>query len=406
MIQQNRGSFNFKELSYLQSFLIVGSLIAIGFFLQFFVGAVNVTILKFPVNLIMLLLIIVLIVTGHFKHKNNSFVVWLSSAKAAISSIVGFSVISLLMGFVTQEESNNKLVQNFGLNNIAYNWAYIFSLFILIITLGFATIKRIYPFKKRNFWYILNHLGLWITLTAANFGFPDQTHLRMNVSTSQFNNYAYNEHGSVFGLPFEIKQTDFKLINYNPKIAIMDSETSMNNINKSTNTVEVTENNSKRLKDWSILTTKYYPSAIKVGNNVISLDTVGSAPAAFVQVENIITNEKTQGWICSGNELFDKTSISLDASHTLVMLFPQQKEMSLGIEIVENEVSKLKTISINSPQNYDGWKMYIFSFSDKKGKWSNTSTIELIKEPWQPFVFFGLGMLIIGSFFVFWRGKK
>jgi hypothetical protein len=50
--------------------------------------------------------------------------------------------------------------------------------------------------------------------------------------------------------------------------------------------------------------------------------------------------------------------------------------------------------------------MYIFSFNEQKGKWSNTSVIELIKDPWQPFVFLGLGMMIIGSFFVFWRGKK
>lgn len=406
MIQPPKYFLKFKELSYLQSFLIVAGLIIIGFVLQLFIGGVNITAFRFPVNLIILLMIILFILVGYLKHKSKPLIIWLSSTKAAISAIVGFSFISILMGFITQEETTNKLVENLGLNNIAFSWAYIFSLLFLVVTLGFATVKRIFPFKKQNVWFLLNHLGLWITIVAANFGFPDQTHLRMNISTAQYNNYAYGESGEMVGLPFEIMQTSFKLENYNPKLAIMDIETSMNSIKKGTNTVEVTDNASKILKNWSIKIIKYHQFARKIGSKVASIDSIGSAPAAFVRAENIITKQIKQGWISSGNVLFEKTDLSLDASHTLVMMFPQQKEMSLGIYIKANEIQTVRTIAINSPQKFDGWNMYIFSFNQQKGKWSNASVIELIKDRWQPLVYVGLFLMIIGSFFVFWRGKK
>lgn len=318
MDQQENRTSTFSELSYAVSFLFVTVLQIFGFALQWFVGSVDITLLRFPVNVIIVILLLSIIVLGHFKFKKSQIVRWLSSTKAAISSIVGFSFISVLMGFISQEETTNLVVKNVGLNAIASSWAYLFSLLYLIIVLGFATIKRIFPFKKQNFWYILNHLGLWIVLIAANFGYPDTTHLRMDISASRFTDIAYDINGNFQVLPFEIKQKNFYLENYNPKL---------------------TDNN-KSMAD------------------------------------------------------------------TLIRLQPTLKEVSLNVCIQKNEKQIEKTIAVNKPQNYNGWKIYLYSFNEQKGKQSNTSVIELIKEPWQPIVFLGLGMLILGSLFVFWRGKK
>ena len=368
--------------------------------------SINISLLRFPLNGIILLFLILTIIIGHYYFRNNSIVKWLSSTKAAISSIVGFSVISLLMGFISQGTTTNSFVSHLGLNNISFGWAYIFALLFLVLALGFATVKRIYPLKKQNFWYILNHLGLWITLVAANFGFADQVHLRMNVSDADYSNFAFDESGMIHELPFRVKQTNFKLENYNPKLTVIDKKTSMYSLKTGKNTIEVKENARLTIENWSISILKNYNSARNLRNNILPFDSVGCAPAALVSVENLITKEKKQGWISSGNPLIDRTSIELDNLHTLVMLPPMTKEMSLTLNVKSANKSSVKTIAVNSPQKVDGWKMYIFSFNEQKGKWSNTSVIELIKDPWQPFVFLGLGMMIIGSFFVFWRGKK
>jgi hypothetical protein len=88
------------------------------------------------------------------------------------------------------------------------------------------------------------------------------------------------------------------------------------------------------------------------------------------------------------------------------MLLPTSKDIRLGVSVKKkNEMSDC-SIAVNSPGYFEGTKIYIVDFNEQKGKWSNTTTIELIKDSWQPFVYLGLMMMIIGSFFVFWRGNK
>jgi hypothetical protein len=397
---------NKTDITYLHSFMIAFGCIALGFLLQIFIGSVKVDLIRFPVNFVFLVLLLLLISIGHFKYKQSPIVQWLASPKAAIVSIVGFSVISLLMGFITQGDTTNSIIRNLGLNNIAFSWTYIFSLLLLIVALGFATVKRIYPFRKKNFWYILNHLGLWITLVAANFGFADQSHLRMNISTSTYSTFAYDEAGGFQEMPFQVKQTSFKLENYTPKLTIIDNKTSMLSMKSGKNTIEAKQNTSLKIENWRITILKSYGSAREFKNVIFGFDSIGTAPATLVQVENINTKEIKQGWVSYGNLLINKLSITLDSSHSLVMLMPTTKEMILGIGIKKKDKISDYTIAVNSPQSINGWKIYLFDFNEQQGKWSNSSVIELIKEPWQPLVFLGLGMMIIGSFFVFWRGKK
>jgi len=308
------------------------------------------------------------------------------------------------MGFITQDESGSLIVQRLGLNNIAFSWAYLFSFLLLLFALGFATIKLIIPLIKKNTWYILNHLRLWITLVAANFGVADQTHLRLKIADDEYKNIAYGKDNEITILPFEVKQTAFTVENYNAKLSLIDTNTS-NNDKKNKNSFEITENTTKILKNWSITTLKYYSAARFLKNDIFPFDSIGTAPAVLVRAENVKTKEIKEGWISTGNELIEKSDLTLNDSQTLIMLPPTQKEMTLTVSILDKEKTIEKTIAVNSPQSYDGWKMYIFNFDDQKGNWSNSSIIELIRDKWQPFVYLGLAMLIIGSFFVFWRGK-
>jgi len=279
---------NSKEPNFKQSFIFTTGLIGLGFVIQWFGGGLDLTYLKFPVNFIILLFVCLVICIGYFKYPNSHLVEWLSSTKAAITSIIGFSFITLLMGFITQEDNTNKFITGFGLNNIAYSWQYSLSLLYLMFSLGFATIKRIYPFHVKNFWYILNHLGLWIALCAANFGFVDQLHLRMKINPNEYMSFAIDQDGGFYNMPFNVIQT---------------------------------------------------------------------------KAENL----------------------------------------SLYIDVLESDIVTPLQISINNPAKLHGWNFYVFDINNGNKK---SSVIEIIKEPWQPLVYIGLIMMIIGSFFVFWRGKK
>lgn len=287
-----------KELSYKQSFIVTGIVLLLGFLLQWFTSGINPANFRFPVNVVLLLAISTFIFVGYFKFPNAGVVSWFSSTKVAIGSIVGFSVITLMMGLIPQVPSTNSIVNGLGLNNIAYSWQYVFSLIYLIFALGFATIKRIFPFHLKNSWYILNHLGLWIALTAANFGFVDQIHVRMKINDVAYSSFATDEKGQFYGLPFEILQTGF-----------------------------------------------------------------------------------------------EKPANSAD-------------NVKLQMNVNDYKSIQPATISVNNPYKTKGWRIYFFDAPLGKNIKSNTAVIELIKEPWQPFVNTGLAMMIVGSFFVFWRGKK
>lgn len=58
-------------------------------------------------------------------------------------------------------------------------------------------------------------------------------------------------------------------------------------------------------------------------------------------------------------------------------------------------------IEVNSPLSVEGWKIYQLSYDTSMGRWSETSVLELVRDPWLPFVYAGLGMMMLGAVFMF-----
>jgi hypothetical protein len=52
-----------------------------------------------------------------------------------------------------------------------------------------------------------------------------------------------------------------------------------------------------------------------------------------------------------------------------------------------------------------GWKLYQLSYDERFGKYSPTSTIELVKDPWLPVVYLGVFMMIAGAIYLFFIGN-
>ena len=58
-------------------------------------------------------------------------------------------------------------------------------------------------------------------------------------------------------------------------------------------------------------------------------------------------------------------------------------------------------IEVNRPLSVEGWKIYQLSYDTSMGRWSETSVLELVRDPWLPFVYVGLGMMMLGAVFMF-----
>lgn len=64
------------------------------------------------------------------------------------------------------------------------------------------------------------------------------------------------------------------------------------------------------------------------------------------------------------------------------------------------------TIEVNKPLTIDGWKIYQFSYDMSKGAQSQMSIFELVTDPWMPFVYVGIYLMLAGAVLVFVTAQR
>ena len=85
------------------------------------------------------------------------------------------------------------------------------------------------------------------------------------------------------------------------------------------------------------------------------------------------------------------------------------KRYASEVEIVTSDDERIQTtIDVNKPAKVDGWKIYQYSYDTQMGKQSQTSTLELVSDPWLPLVYAGIYMMLAGavSMLLFGQVKK
>ena len=63
------------------------------------------------------------------------------------------------------------------------------------------------------------------------------------------------------------------------------------------------------------------------------------------------------------------------------------------------------TIRVNKPLSVHGWKIYQYSYDEAKGSESDISVFELVRDPWLPYVYIGIFMMLVGALSLFLNGK-
>ena len=64
-------------------------------------------------------------------------------------------------------------------------------------------------------------------------------------------------------------------------------------------------------------------------------------------------------------------------------------------------MQKDDTVDVNHPLAVEGWKIYQLGYDEMRGKESEYSILELVRDPWLPFVYTGIYMLITGAVWMF-----
>ncbi len=398
----------FKQpYGYIESFILGGIFVILGFIVEIITPAHGLVFPKSPTNIYILLILILFIIFIQIFLTKYYFFKWLSSVPVAISTISWTTFLVLIMAIVPQKvDIFDGFMEKFGFTYMSENWAMIFITFLLLISLGLITIKRAKPFNKKNFGFLLNHLGLWIVIASASIGSGEQIRLKMYVTENANPVWQASDKNNMYDLSIAIKLIDFELEQYNPEIALIDNSTGDVVIDKKNKVFLIEKGDEYRLNNMTIKIDDFVPLSVYIDGNYVVFFDEGAVPAAKISVFDKDENLITTSWISCGSKLMNPNILKIDSLYSIALLEPQPKKYSSELELFAKDGTTEKvTIEVNKPYTFKGWKIYQISYDESMGRWSETSVLELVRDPWLPVVYLGLFMILAGVVYIFWFGK-
>lgn len=392
---------------YPEGWLFCLGLLATGMALQLSIGGLSPTALAWPVNIAIGGVFTAFLIIGWVFFKKNNFINWLGRVPAALTSIALITFLVIIMGFTLQDSSQNPAwVQTLGLSEMTRSWPFLFAMFFFLASLGMATLKRLVPFKGRNIGFFLNHAGLYIAILAGMLGAADLQRYTMEIYEGEIVWVAQNNHGHLVEMPLALQLVSFNKEEFKPKAAVIERWSDRIAPEGLRQMFEVNTGNSSTIMDWDIEIVNFQEFSGRIGERYEAVNSYGAAPSAFVTATHRQTGAKTEGWISSGSFMHPHEFLYLNVDYALAMTIPRASSYSSDVVIYSQsgEVRE-ERIEVNHPVSAEGWKLYQYSYDDRFGRWSPSSVIEAIRDPWLPVVYTGIFMLLAGSVYLMTLGK-
>ncbi|MEX1381858.1 cytochrome c biogenesis protein ResB [Lutibacter sp.] len=392
---------------YVESFFIGFGLMITGFFLEVFVASDTPFTVAYPYNIIFLIGYVALLVVLYKWFSNTQVIRWLTKVPASISSISLVTLLVMIMGIIPQVASESNFVNNLGLNKITSNWAFLLILFQFLTCLGLISIKRIAQFKWSNVGFILNHVGLFLALTAGMLGTGDLQRLSINTYEGKPSWIAIDAQKNQVELPFAFYLKDFIIDEYHPKLALVDNKTGTIAQNNGKNLYLIEKGETYYFQNFEVTVDEYFETSGRIGNRYHFVNELGAPPSAKITVKNTTNDSIQNAWISSGSFSHPYESLKISDAYSMVMTIPEIKKFSSDIDILTKDGERISTVlEVNKPFKFRGYKIYQLSYDDKMGKWSDLSVLELVRDPWLPVIYIGIFMMIAGAIYMFWMGNK
>ena len=139
----------------------------------------------------------------------------------------------------------------------------------------------------------------------------------------------------------------------------------------------------------------------------IEFHSMGATYAVYLKAVNQKNQTTKEGWVSCGSFLFPYKAIRLDSLTSLVMPEREPQRFASEVKIYTQEGTITEgTIEVNRPMEIEGWKIYQLSYDETKGRWSDVSVFELVRDPWLPFVYAGIIMMMAGAVCLFVSAQK
>ena len=384
-----------------EGWAICAGLLITGFGLQLITGPVQAGLFQYPVNVAGGLIFLLVLCIGFVVSRKITVVQWFSGLTASITSLSALLSVVLVMGFVGP-----------GIERITMSWPFVLLFLYFLFVLGFVTLKRIVSFRWWDVPFMLNHAGLFITLLAAILGNGDLRRLRMTVPLENPEWRASDEKNEMIELPLAIELRSFTIDEYPPKLMLIDNTTGKALPEKQPENILVEEIPlAGNLQGWKVEVTRSLPMAACVMGqdtvNFVEFHSEGATTALYVKARNELTGRQKEGWVSCGSFLFPYKALRLDSLTSLVMPEREPQRFASEVKIYTQEGTITEgTIEVNRPMEIEGWKIYQLSYDESKGRWSDISVFELVRDPWLPVVYAGIIMMMLGAVCLFVNAQK
>lgn len=411
---------------YRESIAITIGIFLVGMMLQLSLGSFNFYLLHAPYNIVLGAFIILLTIGLSFV--KNSFVTWLASVPLSVTLIGSLLLMTILMGLIPQYSRVNTnlhlhldqatagdvvnyIFVRLGLKQVTTSWPFVLLYNFTLFVLGLVTARRLHNFKKSDYAFYLNHLGLWLFLFAAGYGSADLYRYVMYVNKGDVEWRVRSDNDDILELDIAIKLHNFKMEEYPPKLAILENKTGDVLPLGRPQYFQIDEKvKQTNIAGWDVQIKDYIHEAVrKTDTTFQAIPMTGSMPAIELSVTNTKTNKTVEGWVTCGSIDQFVMPLELDSLHSLVMTTPEPKRFTSEITVITKDSTEEPIhaiVEVNKPLKVGSWMIYQYDYDKEFGKASQRSGFELVYDPWLNIVYAGIIMLALGAVCMLWVGNK
>ena len=405
---------------YAEGFLLAIAICLAGIILQLSIGKIEPALFAFPVNSIIGALFLTGLLVVHLLAGKKSIIRWLSGVYATIAALALLLTLSMVLGLIPQHPQETtkeflppNLFGRLGWYQMTTSWPFVLLCFYTLVILGLTTLRRTAQKQTwRDIGFYLNHLGLFTAMLGGILGSADMERHTMSVQEGAVEWRSNNDSGEIKELPLAIQLDSFLIEEYPPKLVIIENETGrMLPVSRPVSYMFEGVDKTTQLAGYTVEIIDYLPHAAvfrdSAFTNVVPMMMEGTAEAIKVRVSKPGLSQPAEGWVSNGSYLFPHSVLQIDDVISVAMPQQEVKRYSSHVTVYTEEGATIQAvIEVNKPLSVEEWMIYQYSYDDAKGKYSDTSLFELVRDPWLKVVYTGIFMLLAGALFLFIAGPK
>ena len=396
-----------------EGFAISIGMMVTGLLLQFNMGAVEWSLLSWPANFVVLVAFVLGAIMLYAVRSKVYALKFLATMYCAVPALVITSALTIIMGLTRQVADGQPAADWLGITRMLSFWPFVLLYVYVAVILSQVTIMQLFHFKWRKLPSLVSHLGLLITLLTATLGSADMQRMRMmvNKETPEWRVIDPST-GTMKELNIAIQLKEFTIDEYPPKLMFYD-EVRGTMLPEGNPEVLLIDNAFKvgELQGWQIEVDEVLDEAQPVMNadstSYVEWHQSGAVTALHVKATMPDGSRCVSGWITSGSYMFPYQLLPVTQHQSIVMAEREPQRYLSRVEIVtESGKHEEADILVNQPYSIGGWKIYQLNYDTTRGKWSEISVLELVRDPWLPYVYVGIYLMIAGAVLLLFTAQK